>query len=62
MEYITAKEAAGKWNITVRRVQKLCAQNRIEGAKRLGNMWVIPTDSAKPSDGRIREATESQND
>ena len=32
MEYMTAKEAAQKWNITVRRVQVLCAQARINAS------------------------------
>lgn len=61
MDYITVKEAAEKWNITVRRVQVLCIQGRIKGATRLGNMWAIPTDAGKPLDGRTREAAENQN-
>ena len=36
MEYITAKEAAEKWGISQRRVQVLCEQGRVDGAKRLG--------------------------
>lgn len=32
IEYITTCEAAEKWGITVRRVQLLCSQGRIEGA------------------------------
>jgi hypothetical protein len=52
MDYITAQEAADKWGITRRRVQILCAQNRIPGAKIMGNMWVIPIDAEKPKDGR----------
>ena len=52
MEYMTAKEAAQKWNITVRRVQVLCAQGRIQGATRLGNMWVLPIGAKKPEDKR----------
>ncbi len=52
MDYITAQEAANKWGITRRRVQVLCSQNRIKGAKRLGNMWAIPNDAEKPVDGR----------
>ncbi|MCR4436716.1 MAG: DNA-binding protein [Clostridiales bacterium] len=52
MEYMTAKEAAQKWNITVRRVQILCAQGRIQGAMRLGNMWVLPIGVKKPEDKR----------
>lgn len=31
MEYITTKEAAGKWDITERRVQVLCRQGKIDG-------------------------------
>jgi hypothetical protein len=54
MDYITAQEAADKWGITRRRVQILCVQNRIDGAKRLGNMWVIPKDAPKPTDARLR--------
>lgn len=52
MDCITAQEAAEKWGITRRRVQILCVENRIKGAKRLGNMWVIPKDAEKPIDGR----------
>ena len=54
MEYMTAQEAAKKWRITKRRVQILCVQNRIEGAQRLGNMWVIPQGAQKPVDARIK--------
>lgn len=52
MEYMSAKEAAGKWGITPRRVQVLCAEGRIPGAWRLGNAWAIPINSEKPRDGR----------
>jgi len=51
---MTAKEAAQKWNITVRRVQVLCAQGRIQGATRLGNIWAIPKDAKKPNDARSK--------
>lgn len=42
MEYITAKQAGEKWNISERRVQLLCEQGRIEGVYRLGKAWAIP--------------------
>lgn len=29
-EYMTAQEAAEKWNVSLRRVQRLCKENRIE--------------------------------
>lgn len=52
MDYMTAQEAADKWGITRRRVQILCTQDRITGAKMMGNMWLIPIDAEKPKDGR----------
>ena len=54
MEYISAQQAAIKWGISKRRVQVLCAENRIKDATRIGNMWVIPATAVKPTDGRIQ--------
>ena len=54
MEYITAKEAAEKWGISQRRVQVLCEQDRVDGAKRLGWAWAIPKDAPKPADARVK--------
>lgn len=52
MGYITASQAAEKWNISQRRVQILCAQDRIEGVIKLGENWAIPDDAQKPEDNR----------
>lgn len=52
MEYICAKDAGDKWNISQRRVATLCSENRIKGATIVGNMWLIPKDAEKPIDGR----------
>ena len=54
LEYISAPEAAKKWGISERRVQKLCEENRISGAARLSRMWLIPKDAGKPVDGRLK--------
>lgn len=35
MEYMSAPEAANKWDISERRVQKLCEENRIQGVSKL---------------------------
>ena len=51
-QYITAREAAEKWNISQRRVSILCSENRIPGVAMLGNMWIIPNDAEKPEDAR----------
>lgn len=52
MEYMSAREAAEKWGISQRRVSILCTENRIKGADKVGNMWLIPKNAKKPIDGR----------
>ena len=52
LAYMTANEAAEKWNISHRRVITLCREERIENAAMLGNMWIIPIDATKPADAR----------
>ena len=52
LEYISAPEAAKKWGISERRVQKLCEENRIPGVAKFSRMWLIPKDAEKPADGR----------
>ncbi len=52
MELMTTYQAAEKWNITPRRVEILCSQDRIEGAFKFGGNWAIPVDASKPDDKR----------
>lgn len=54
-EYMTAKEAADLWEISVRRVQRLCKENRIEGAMNINRVWLIPKTAHKPVDARRKE-------
>lgn len=51
-EYMTVQEAAKKWGLSERRIQKLCADNRIDGVVHLSRVWLIPKDAEKPADGR----------
>ncbi len=55
LSYISAKEAAAKWNISQRRVAILCSEKRIDGAIMVGNMWIIPANAEKPADKRTRK-------
>ena len=52
--YMTIKDASEKWNIGLRRINTLCNEGRIEGASKVGNVWVIPVDAEKPNDARIK--------
>ena len=49
---MSAPQAAEKWGISARRVQKLCEDNRIPGAVKFSRVWLIPKDAEKPVDGR----------
>ena len=40
---VTVEEAARRLGLSVRRVRRLCAEGRVEGATRLGRDWIIPT-------------------
>lgn len=60
LSFISAKEAAKKWNISQRRVSVLCSENRINGAMMVGNMWIIPSDAEKPVDKRTVRYAKSQ--
>lgn len=50
----TVQQMSKKWDITARRVSKLCEEGRIEGVERFGNSWMIPGNAPKPEDGRQR--------
>ena len=54
MEYIKVSKAAEKWGISARRVRILCAEGKIPGVIRNGNLYMIPSDAEKPRDGRYK--------
>lgn len=55
LDYISVKQLADKWGISERRIQKLCEENRIEGAIRFGHAWAIPKYAEKPADARRKD-------
>ncbi len=59
-EYMTAREAAELWSISVRRVQKLCKEDRIKGVLNLSRVWLIPKDTEKPVDARFKTYREEK--
>lgn len=62
MEYMTVREAAEKWSVTERWIQKLCEENRVEGAVRFSRVWMIPRVAKKPMDGRLRQKARDNNE
>jgi len=58
-EYISAKEASVRIGVTVRWIQKLCKDGKVEGAKRFGtqDIWLVPV---KWVDARIAAEREKE--
>lgn len=54
MDILTIKEASVIWGISIRRINTLCNQGRIPGAKKFAGVWLLPKDTKKPTDARIK--------
>lgn len=47
--YVQAEEMAKRWNVSLRQVQFLCKNGRVDGAAKFGNTWAIPENARKPT-------------
>jgi hypothetical protein len=47
--YVTAEVMAERWNVTIRQVQILCKNRKIDGVSKFGSTWAIPEDAPKPT-------------
>lgn len=54
MKYLSVKQTSEKWGISGRRIQRLCAEGRIQGATKIGSYWAVPADAKKPRDERVK--------
>ena len=47
-DFMTTKEVAEKWNISVCQAQNHCKNGRIKDVLRVGRNYLIPKDAMKP--------------
>lgn len=52
MDVMSVREAATKWKLSERWVQKSCEEGRVNGVQRFGRSWMIPKTAEKPQDLR----------
>ena len=52
--YKTIAELSKEWNLTVRRIQKLCSEGKLPGAKKIGTIWAVPEGVERPIDARVK--------
>lgn len=60
LDYISVQQAAERWGISERRIQKLCEEGRIAGTIRFGHAWAIPRNAEKPTDERKKRVDRSK--
>ncbi|MBR1693023.1 MAG: DNA (cytosine-5-)-methyltransferase [Lachnospiraceae bacterium] len=58
-KYISVMETAERWNISPRRIQILCNEKRISGAKKQSGVWFIPCGAKKPE--RMKSGVKKEN-
>ena len=56
--YMTTKEAAEKWDVSVRQIQNYCKKQIIPNVIKVGTNYLIPKDSAKPIYGYYTESVD----
>ncbi len=57
LDYMSPRDAAGKWGVSQRRVHTYCKTGRISGAVKMSGVWLIPQDTLKPTDPRKKNKT-----
>lgn len=49
VNYVSVEDKAKEWNISPRRVQVLCREKQLVGAKKQSGVWLIPKETLKPN-------------
>ena len=55
MRYLSARETAKKWGVSIRRILQYLKDGRIEGAYLMDTTWAIPENAEKPTDPRKKK-------
>lgn len=48
MQYLSAAECAQQWGLHLRAVQRRCQAGLVDGAHKIGNTWMIPSEACVP--------------
>ena len=51
--YISVTQCASDWCLSIKYIQMLCRQGKIEGAIKENGKWLIPEGAVKPEDKRV---------
>ena len=60
MEYLSVRETAEKWGVSMTMIRRYCTQGRIPGAVCRDGVWRIPEDAIRPTRTVLEHTTESE--
>ena len=46
--YLSVRETAEKWGVSVRWVNQYILMGRIPGCEKIGSVWAVPEDAVRP--------------
>ena len=58
MKYLTVRETAAKWGVDISLVRRFCKQDRLPGALRTKDGWLIPEGTVRPARTRLKHTEE----
>ena len=58
MKYLTVRETAEKWGVDISLVRRFCKQDRLPGALRTKDGWLIPEGAVRPVRTRLKHTEE----
>ena len=60
MEYLSARETAAKWGVSMTLIRRYCTQGRIPGAVYRDGVWRIPEDAIRPTRTVLEYTSETE--
>ena len=60
MEYLSARETAEKWGVSMTLIRRYCTQGRIPGAVYQDGVWRIPEDAIRPTRTVLEYTSEAE--
>ena len=60
MEYLSARETAEKWGVSMTMIRRYCTQDRIPGAVYRDGVWHIPEDAIRPTRTVLEYTSETE--
>ena len=60
MEYLSARETAEKWGVSMTMIRRYCTQGRIPGAVYRDGIWRIPEDAIRPTRTVLEYTSETE--